>query len=199
MADQQWNPYRAGRPLSGTGNPNTGVWQRTWEDGDAPRKPFGGPLADGGNPFGGGNPWKRERSGLSKGLSNGKKKKDGEEAQNSTLPPPNTGSGAETKALNQAPNQQALNQAPNQQALNSGPRGLNEGPRGLNEGPRGLNSGQRAIGRRPDPIQAYLGRRLEGQLGQGTRELGQGTRELGQGKTSAIEVYSTKNRKNNVQ
>ena len=176
MADQQWNPYRAGRPLSGSGNPNQGVWSTPWADGDAPRKPFGGPLADGGNPFGSGKPWERKRSGLSKGLSNGKKKKDGEEAQNSTLPPPNTGSGAETKALNQAPNQQALN----------------SGPRGLNEGPRGLNSGQRAIGRRPDPIQAYLGRRLEGQLGQGTRE-------LGQGKTSAIEVYSTKNRKNNVQ
>ena len=66
---EKFNPYRAGQPLSGTGNPNTGVWQRTWEDGGPGRASFGGPQTAGGVADWRGDSWKPEAPGLSQGLS----------------------------------------------------------------------------------------------------------------------------------
>ena len=66
---EKFNPYRAGQPLSGNGNPNTGVWQRTWEDGGPGRASFGGPQTAGGVADWRGDSWKPEAPGLSQGLS----------------------------------------------------------------------------------------------------------------------------------
>lgn len=66
---EKFNPYRAGQPLSGTGNPNTGVWQRTWEDGGPGRPSFGGPKTPDGVADWSGDPWKPEAPGMSRGLA----------------------------------------------------------------------------------------------------------------------------------
>ena len=66
---EKFNPYRAGQPLSGTGNPNTGVWQRTWEDGGPGRDSFGGPQTPGGVADWSGDPWKPEAPGVMKGIA----------------------------------------------------------------------------------------------------------------------------------
>lgn len=103
---EKFNPYRAGQPLSGTGNPNTGVWQRTWEDGGPGRDSFGGPQTPGGVADWSGDPWKPEPPGVGKGLSQaisspknnallygavyGVGKKGEEEPDGPGLPPPNT-------------------------------------------------------------------------------------------------------------
>ena len=66
---EKFNPYRAGQPLSGTGNPNTGVWQRTWEDGGPGRASFGGPKTPDGVADWSGDPWNPEAPGMSRGLA----------------------------------------------------------------------------------------------------------------------------------
>ena len=68
--DGKFNPYRAGQPLSGNGNPNTGVWQRTWEDGGPGRPSHVVNTTSGGVSDWSGKQWKPEAPGLGKRLAN---------------------------------------------------------------------------------------------------------------------------------
>ena len=68
--DGKFNPYRAGQPLSGSGNPNTGVWQRTWEDGGPGRPSHVVNTTSGGVSDWSGQQWKPEAPGLGKRLAN---------------------------------------------------------------------------------------------------------------------------------
>lgn len=145
---EKFNPYRAGQPLSGTGNPNTGVWQRTWEDGGPGRASFGGPQTAGGVADWSGDSWKPEAPGMSKGLSKaindpeairnalvygavygaGKKGEEGE-PDGPGLPPPNIQKpfalGRGTPAIGRATPE--LEEAAKTSALNPAPK---KGPNG---------------------------------------------------------------------
>jgi len=67
--DGKFNPYRAGQPLSGSGNPNTGVWQRTWEDAGPGRPSHVVNTTSGGVADWSGKQWKPEAPGLGNRLA----------------------------------------------------------------------------------------------------------------------------------
>jgi len=67
--DGKFNPYRAGQPLSGNGNPNTGVWQRTWEDAGPGRPSHVVNTTSGGVADWSGKKWKPEAPGLGNRLA----------------------------------------------------------------------------------------------------------------------------------